>query len=676
MINKQEKELEISLLVDKLTQWEHAYYVLNERLVPDVEYDREFKRLQELEAQYPDLVLPYSPTQRVGGVVQKGFNTHKHGIPMLSIRTQTDTTLETIENFINSIHTELSSDLVEFIAEVKYDGLAMNLLYKKGLLVAATTRGDGDTGEDVLSNVRTIPSIPLRIKTDVESFEVRGEVVMPITAFKQLNAELVAQGKKPLVNPRNAASGGLRSHDPKEAAKRKLEFYAYGIGATSKELATKQSELLDKFRSFNFMTYPAAVINGLFNKPQSVMDAFKTFEAKRTEVFDNRRVMDFDIDGMVLKVNDFSLQKRLGFLSREPRWAIAFKFAAQEEVTKLLSIDVQVGRTGKLTPVARLEPVFVGGTTVTNVTLHNVFDLRKRGVRVGDTVMVQRAGDVIPEISGYVKAERTKYLPNFHMPKYCPVCNGVVKRNKGEKEYHCTNTLSCSGQLKQSLLHYVSKKAMFIDGFGDSIVDTLVTNKYLNNILDIYKLNEEILSKVGFGEKTVANLLLAIEASKITTLQRFIYGLGIANVGENTAKNLANHFKNIGSFLNCSHDQLMQIKDIGSITTESIISFINNKSNIKLIEELIENNYLTIAPVQSFKGEALKDKVFVITGTLPNMSREEAKERIELEGGKVASKVTPNTNYLLLGENAGTKLKEARNLGIDIINEYEFLNLI
>lgn len=672
----QHKNNEINEMVE-LSQlinfYNDAYYHKDAPAVPDAEYDRTYRRLVELEAKYPESVSPTSPTLRVGGAVREGFTTVIHKPPMLSIHTETDPSLESLEKWIRSLDEKLGVPHLFFCPEMKYDGLGLSLEYKYGHMVTAGTRGDGDNGEDVTENAMTIGTIPLYCHgfSHHQLVIVRGEVLMRKKVFEDLNLAQDALGKPRYVNPRNAAAGALRQLDPKVTASRNLTFMAYSLLAepvlqdSVYGLVNTQSKALEVLLKNGFKTRSTP---HLYRTADDMYQYFEGIGKVRDE-------LSFEIDGVVFKVNDFDHQAKLGFRSREPVWAIAYKFPAQEELTKLKSIDVQVGRTGKVTPVARLEPVFVGGTTVTNVTLHNVFDLRKRKVRVGDTVVVRRAGDVIPEISGYVIADRPTYRPNYHMPENCPDCFSKLVRSKGEREYRCPNTLLCPAQLKSAILHYAAKRAMDIDGLGEKIVDLLVENEVVTNVAHIYRLNEENLRSAGVTGLTAQNLLDAIEFSKMAPMNRLVFGLGIRHVGENTAKQLCHTYKEVRDIMDASIESLLAIKDIGPETANSVHQFFQNPSNKVMVDVVV--SYLTLTNTQmSGHVGSLKGKTFVITGTLPSLSREEAKAKIESEGGHVGSSVGKSTTYLLAGENAGTKLKDAQKYGVEVISEGQFLAML
>ncbi|KAB0577422.1 NAD-dependent DNA ligase LigA [Ideonella dechloratans] len=657
----------------------HQYYVLDAPELPDAEYDRLFRRLQALEAQYPSLLTADSPTQRVGGRVLDGFTPVRHAVPMLSIRTETDTTAGGAEAFDARVRRELAlaedAAPIEYAAELKFDGLAMNLRYEHGVLVQAATRGDGETGEDVTQNIRTIGQIPLRlIGATPPVLEIRGEVFMRRDDFEALNERqraLIAAGaknEKTFVNPRNAAAGAVRQLDPAIAAKRPLSFYAYGLGEVQGwDVPATHSGLLDAVAALGLpVCEHRAVVQGAAG--------LVAFHERMAALRDS---LPFDIDGVVYKVNDRALQERLGFVTREPRWAVAHKYPAQEQMTRLLDIDIQVGRTGKLTPVAKLEPVFVGGTTVSNATLHNEDETRRKDVRVGDTVIVRRAGDVIPEVVGVVLDKRPEDVGEpFDLYKrlggQCPVCGSPIEREEGEVDWRCTGGLTCPAQRKQALLHFASRRAMDVEGLGDKLVDQLVDAGIVRAIPDIYKLGFTSLATLErMGDKSAQNLLAAIEKSKTTTLGRFLFSLGIRHVGETTAKDLARHFGNIDRLMDARVEELLEVNDVGPVVAESIRHFFDQPHHREVVEQLRAAGvyWPDEAGLASDAPRPLLGQVLVLTGTLPTLSRDEAKALIEAAGGKVTGSVSKKTNYVVAGEEAGSKLDKARELGITVLDE-------
>lgn len=654
----------------EIARHDHAYYVLDAPTIPDAEYDRLFRELQAIEAAYPELRSADSPTQRVGGKPLAQFPAVRHRIPMLSIRTETDTEASGALAFDARVRRELGlkddDPAVEYAAELKFDGLAISLRYADGVLAQAATRGDGETGEDVTSNVRTVKAIPLRLQGEAPPvIEIRGEVYMRRDDFERLNTRQAEAGDKTFVNPRNAAAGSIRQLDPGIAARRPLSFFAYGLGDTGEWSApATHAEVLDAIAAFGL---PVCAHRAVVLGAQGLAD----FHARMGTL---RDTLPFDIDGVVYKVNSRALQQQLGFVTREPRWAVAHKYPAQEAVTLLRDIEVQVGRTGALTPVARLEPVFVGGVTVTNATLHNQDEIDRKDVRIGDWVIVRRAGDVIPEVVAPVLERRTGEPPRFVLlDKFptCPVCGSHVVRGEDEAVARCTGGLFCPAQRKQALLHFASRRAMDIEGLGDKLVDQLVDAAIVKTPVDLYRLGVLALANLErMGEKSAHNLLLAIEKSRSTTLARFIFALGIRNVGEATARDLARHFGNLDALVAADADALQQVPDVGPIVAQCIAEFFAEPHNREVIEQL------RAAGVHWAEGEpqgtvagALAGKTFVLTGTLPTLTRDEAKALIEARGGKVAGSVSKKTHYVVAGAEAGSKLDKAQALGLAILDE-------
>ena len=662
----------------------YRYYVLDDPQIPDAEYDRLFSELQALESAHPELQSPDSPTQRVGGKPLAQFASVRHRVPMLSIRTETDTEATGAQNFDTRVRKELgltaSDPPVDYVAELKFDGLAMSLRYEAGVLVQAATRGDGETGEDVTQNIRTIQQIPLRLPAAAPAvLEVRGEVYMRRADFEALNERQrgkIAQGikgEKTFVNPRNAAAGAVRQLDPAIAAQRPLSFFAYGLGEVTPPAAggpefTTHFAMLQTLASWGF---PVAAQVG---QAQGAIELI----AYHCRMGASRDQLPFDIDGVVYKVNALSLQRQLGFVTREPRWAVAHKYPAQEQLTTVLGVDVQVGRTGKLTPVAKLAPVFVGGVTVTNATLHNEDEARRKDVRVGDTVVVRRAGDVIPEVVSVLLEKRVHDAPQFTMPHQCPVCGSVAVREEGEADYRCTGGLFCGAQRKEAILHFAHRRAVEVDGLGDKLVEQLVDSNIVRALPDLYKLGLVALSGLDrMADKSANNLLEALEKSKHTTLARFVFGLGIRHVGEATAKELARHFGKLDAIMDAPVDALLQVSDVGPIVAKSLRTFFDQPHNREVVEQLracgVTWQETEPAP-RAFMP--LSGKTFVITGTLPNLSRDEAKERVEAAGGKVAGSVSKKTDYVVAGADAGSKLVKAQALGLTVIDEAALLVLL
>jgi DNA ligase (NAD+) len=660
----------------------HRYYVLDEPTIADAEYDRLFQELQAIEARHPELVTPDSPTQRVGARALDAFASVRHAVPMLSIRTETDTQASGAENFDGRVRRELglpdADPPVEYVAEPKFDGLAMSLRYERGVLVQAATRGDGEVGEDVTQNIRTIGQIPLRLPAGVpEILEVRGEVYMRRDDFETLNEKQRERGQKTFVNTRNAAAGAVRQLDSAIAAQRPLSFFAYGLGEVTPSEAggpafATHFELLQTLKAWGFP------VSDLVKVARGAADLIAYYQS----IGQQRDGLGFDIDGVVYKVNSLALQRRMGFVTREPRWAVAHKFPAQEQQTQVLGIDVQVGRTGKLTPVARLQSVFVGGVNVTNATLHNLFELRRKQVRVGDTVIVRRAGDVIPEVVAVVAPTlgtdvsslpqpRVPYVPNFRMPRQCPVCGSTVLREKGEVNHRCTGGLFCAAQRKQAILHFAQRRAVEVEGLGEKLVDQLVDGNVIRTLPDLYRLGLTALASLDrMADKSAQNIVEALEKSKQTTLPRFLFGLGIRHIGEATAKELARHFGNLDAIMDAKEEQLLQVNDIGPIVAKSLRTFFAQEHNCEVVKQLRACGVTwQEGPPAAVAPTPLSGKTFVLTGTLPTLSRDEAKDLIEAAGGKVAGSVSKKTSYVVAGTEAGSKLDKARELGVAVLDE-------
>ncbi len=674
----------------------HRYYVLDAPEIPDAEYDRLFRELQAIEAAHPELLTPDSPTQRVGGRPLDHFESVRHAVPMLSIRTETDTEASGAQNFDARVRRELglgeADPPVEYAAEPKFDGLALNLRYEQGVLVQAATRGDGEVGEDVTQNIRTIGQIPLRIGaptlgTDVSSLppggarfalgrpggetcppvppvlEVRGEVYLRRDDFESLNEKQRQKGEKTFVNPRNAAAGAVRQLDPAIAAQRPLSFFAYGLGEVTPGALHFQSHY-DLMQGLKAWGLPVCEHVALARGAEELVAYHQHIGALRDS-------LPYDIDGVVYKVNSLALQEQMGFVTREPRWAVAHKYPAQEMLTTVQAIEVQVGRTGKLTPVAKLAPVFVGGVTVTNATLHNEDEARRKDVRVGDTVIVRRAGDVIPEVVAVLPEKRQPGAEIFTMPRICPVCGSAAVREEDEADYRCTGGLYCSAQRKQAILHFAQRRAVEVEGLGEKLVDQLVDGGVVKTLPDLYRLGLTALASLErMADKSAQNIVDALEQSKQTTLPRFIFGLGIRHVGEATAKALARHFGKLDAIMDASEDQLLQVPDVGPVVAQSIHTFFQQEHNREVVEQL------RACGLRWEEGEPspaaqlpLAGKTFVLTGTLPTLSREAAKEMLEAAGAKVAGSVSKKTDYVVAGEEAGSKLDKARELGITVLDE-------
>ena len=651
----------------------HAYYVLDAPTIPDAEYDRLFEELRGLEREHPELLTADSPTQRVGGAPLDQFAPVRHAVPMLSIETETDTTPDGARAFDARVRKKLGlgpdDPEIDYAAELKFDGLAISLRYEDGVLVCGATRGDGETGEDVTQNVRTIGQIPLRLQADPPPavLEVRGEVYMRRDDFERYNERQRAVGKAPLVNPRNGAAGSIRQLDPALTRQRPLSFFAYGVGEVRGfELPSTHGELLDALGDIGF---PVCA-------ERTVGCGAPTLVSFHASIAARRDTLPFDIDGVVYKVNRRDLQAQLGFRNRDPNWAVAHKYPAQERSTILRGIDIQVGRTGKLTPVAKLEPVFVGGVTVTNATLHNEDETRRKDVRIGDTVVVRRAGDVIPEVVGVDLSKRPSDPgPPFDLRAMlggrCPVCGSAIAREEGEADWRCSGGLFCPAQRKQALLHFASRRAMDIEGLGDKLVDQLVDNAIVGTPADLYKLGVLALANLErMADKSAGNLVDAIEASKRTTLGRFIFALGIRNVGEKTAKDLARHFGSIDALMAADEARLQQVPDVGPIVASSVAQFFAEPHNREVIEQLRAAGltWEEGAPQETVAGR-LAGKTFVLTGTLPVLTRDEAGALIEAAGGKVSGSVSKKTDFVVAGAEAGSKLDKAQRLGITILDE-------
>ncbi len=676
---KEDAAKRIAQLRAEIEKHNYQYYVLDQPLVPDAEYDRLFRELQALEALHPELASPDSPTLRVGGKPLEAFQAVRHAVPMLSIRTETDISDQGALAFDARVRRELGlsehDGPVEYSCELKFDGLAINLRYERGVLVQAATRGDGETGEDVTQNIRTIHQIPLHLKgCDATVLEVRGEAYMSRPDFERYNEKQRAQGLPTLVNPRNGAAGGIRQLDPSVAAKRRLSFFAYGLGEVRGwALPDTHSGVLDALLRMG------VAVNG----ERKVVHGASGLVAFHQAVAAKRDALPFDIDGVVYKVNRIALQERLGFITREPRWAVAHKFPAEEQLTVVRDIDIQVGRTGKLPPVAKLEPVFVGGTTVSNATLHNEDETRRKDVRIGDTVIVRRAGDVIPEVVGVVLDRRPKDAgPPFDLAKrlhhHCPVCGSAIVREAGEADWRCTGGLFCPAQRKQALLHFASRRTMDIEGLGDKLADQLVDGGLVQTPADLYRLDLETLAGLErMGEKSARNLLDAIDGSKQTTLARFIYALGIRNVGEATAKDLARHFGSLDNLMAADEVGLQQVAEVGPVVAQSVAAFFAEPHNRDVIAQLRASG-VRWPEDEGAAAEALplSGKTFVLTGTLPSMSRDEAKAKLEALGAKVAGSVSKNTDYVVAGAEAGSKLAKAKELNIPVIDEQGMMNLL
>ena len=670
MNNIDEARREISEIRDEINHHNYRYYVLDDPQVTDQHYDQLMRRLQALESEYPELISADSPTQRVGAEVSRKFETVAHKVPMLSL----DNAFDRAE--MESFHQRLKdildvSDTLEFCVEPKLDGLAVSLIYQNGQLIRAATRGDGRQGENITSNARTIKSIPLSLQSDVAPalIEVRGEVYMPLSGFSELNQSQLENGGKVFANPRNAAAGSLRQLDPRITAKRPLRFCCYGIGEhEGVTLAETQFEQMQFLKSLGLPISPyIQKVTGIEN-----------CEVYYQDLMQKRHQLPFEIDGVVYKLNSVQQQQMAGFVSRAPRWAIAWKFPAQEVMTTLQDVEFQVGRTGALTPVARLAPVVVGGVTVSNATLHNMDEIRRKDIRIGDTVIVRRAGDVIPEVVSVVAQDR---LPSFvtpEMPRQCPVCGSDVIQVEGQAAWRCSGGLVCAAQRKEAIKHFASRKAMDIDGLGDKLIEQMVDLNLLNSVADLYKLNlEQIVGLERMAEKSASNLLQALENSKKTTLPRFIYALGIREVGEATAEALARHFTELEALQQADLEQLIQVEDVGPVVSENIVMFFSQDENQQVIQQLLGAGiHWDRIEAPDVQQATLAGNTYVITGTLENYSRQQAAELLKQRGAKVSSSVSNKTTAVIAGDKPGSKVDKAQQLGVTILDETAFEQLI
>ncbi|WP_275554140.1 NAD-dependent DNA ligase LigA [Mixta sp. Marseille-Q2659] len=660
----------ITELRTTLRHHEYLYHVMDAPEIPDAEYDRLMRELRALEEQHPDLITPDSPTQRVGAAPLTAFEQVRHEVPMLSLDNVFDEAGYLAFN--KRVQDRLkSSDDITFCCELKLDGLAVSLLYEDGLLVRAATRGDGTTGENITANVRTIRAIPLRLKGDniPARLEVRGEVFMNQAGFEKLNEEARRTGGKIFANPRNAAAGSLRQLDPRITAKRPLTFFCYGIGLVEGgELPHSHWERLQLFKSWGI---PVSDRIRLHHSAEEVLDFYHQVERDRPQ-------LGFDIDGVVIKVDSQELQERLGFVARAPRWAIAFKFPAQEQLTTVRDVEFQVGRTGAITPVARLEPVQVAGVMVSNATLHNADEIARLGLRIGDRVVIRRAGDVIPQVVNVVESERPQETREITFPSHCPVCGSDVERVEGEAVTRCTGGLICGAQRKEALKHFVSRRAMDVDGMGDKIIDQLVEKEYVKTPADLFRLTAGLLTGLDrMGPKSAQNVVNALNKAKATTLPRFLYALGIREVGEATAVNLANHFGSLEKIMDADLDALIAVQDVGKIVASHVRNFMEEESNREVIRQLIEDigihwPEITIVNVAELDNP-FAGKTVVLTGSLSIMSRDDAKERLTALGAKVSGSVSKKTDLVIAGEAAGSKLAKAQELGIEVIDEAEMI---
>ena len=661
----------IKALSDELHVHNYQYYALDKPQIPDAEYDRLLRELQQLELENPEYKFPDSPTQRVGSEPLPAFEQVTHALPMLSLDNAFSN--EELEQFNRRLQDRLDSkETIEFACEPKLDGIAVSLTYKKGVLVVGATRGDGSTGENITQNVRTIGSIPLKLQGHdyPEVLEVRGEIYMPTAGFEALNQAAKNNNEKPFVNPRNAAAGSLRQLDSRLTAKRPLEMCAYSVGLVEGgNMPNRHSDMLLSLSDWGFrINSEMAVVEGI----DGCIDYYERLSKKREQ-------LAYDIDGIVFKVNAIEKQQRLGFVSRAPRWAIARKFPAQEEMTHLQGVEFQVGRTGAITPVARLKPVFVGGVTVSNATLHNEDEIQRLGVRVGDTVIIRRAGDVIPQIVSVVESRRLANSQPIVFPERCPVCDSEIAQVPGEAVKRCTGAIFCRAQLTESIKHFASRKAMDIDGLGEKIIEQLADSELIKSVADIYHLEHAAIAGLErMGDKSASNLLAAIEQSKQTTLARFIYALGIREVGEATARALANHFGDLPPLITADEQSLQTIDDVGPVVAGFIVSFFTNESNLSLLEQLqkLGVTWPVIEVNTKLEEAPLAGYAIVLTGSLEKMTRDEAKEKLQALGAKVTGSVSKKTDLLVAGPGAGSKLTKAESLGIDILDEDGFIELL
>jgi DNA ligase (NAD+) len=655
-------------LKDELASLDHAYYVLDDPKLPDVEYDKLYRELLAIESDHPDWITSDSPSQRVSGQASDLFSEVKHLVPMLSLNNALED--KEAEAFDKRCREGLNLSAVEYAAELKFDGLAISLRYENGLLIQAATRGDGYSGEDVTANIRTIKAIPLKLKgtSHPKVLDVRGEVFMSHKDFESLNLAAINKSEKTFANPRNAAAGSLRQLDPRITAQRTLSFYAYGIGQCEPSIFIPKThaQLLDLYASWGL---PVCEHRAVVQSIDGLMGFYQSIGALRDQ-------LPYDIDGVVYKVNSRELQEDLGFVSRAPRFAVAHKYPAQEALTTVLGIDVQVGRTGAITPVARLSPVVVGGVTVTNATLHNEDEVRRKDVHIGDTVVVRRAGDVIPEVVSAIKEKRPSSAIAFVMPTSCPICGSHIEKPEEEAVARCSGGLFCPAQRKQALLHFAQRRAMDIDGLGEKIVDQLVDLSIVRTPADLYRLGLMALANLDrMGEKSAENLIQSIEKSRKNTLARFIFALGIRHVGESTAKDLAKHFGQIDKLMVANEEELLQVNDVGPVVAKSLLSFFSEAHNREVVEQLLASGIELEVETSTINPE-LVGKTFVLTGTLPTMSRDEAKALLEKAGAKVAGSVSAKTHYVVAGADAGSKLEKAQELGVAVIDEAQMLQLL
>src|SRR5437764_9560183 len=662
---------EIESLREEIRHHEYRYYVLDDPEISDSEFDRLMNRLKHLEAEHPDLVTPDSPTQRVGGKPREGFVKVAHSIPMLSLDNAYGE--DELRSWERRVHELAGRKDIEYVCELKLDGMSLALRYEAGRLVRGITRGDGSTGEDVTSNVRTVRSVPLSVSGEKlkkagipTDFEARGEMLMPIASFKRMNDEREKRGLSLFANPRNATAGTVRQLEPSVTAQRRLDYFAYMLISGGRNLFDQHWQALNALENAGFKVNPRRALATNFDE---LWNFIGEWEKKR-------ETLPYEIDGVVIKVNSTALHRQLGFTGKAPRWAIAYKYAARAGITQIEGIHVQVGRTGKLTPVAELKPVPIGGTTVSRATLHNMDEIERLGVKIGDWVEVERGGDVIPKVTRVLEdKDHPRGHKSFRMPEKCPVCGGQVVRTEGEADHRCVNA-NCPAKLRETILHFASRGVMNIDGLGDALVTQLTERGVVKDVADIYKLTKaQLLSLERMGEKSAENILREIENSKKLPLERVIYGLGIRFVGERTAQFLAEHFGDIGTLEKAGEEELQQVEEVGPRIAKSIVEFFAEPKNRELVEELRAAG-LTLKGKKKERGTKLAGKTFVLTGTLANYSRDEAKKMIEDAGGKVAGSVSKKTDYVVAGSDAGSKLDKAKELGVAVIDEQEMEDLL
>jgi DNA ligase (NAD+) len=661
-------QTELTKLRAELNHHAYRYYVLDDPEITDAEYDRKFRKLQELESKFPDLVTPDSPTQRVGAVPLEEFETVTHTIPMVSLDNAFDD--GEVRDFDQRLRKLLELDEIEYTVEPKLDGTAVELVYENGLLTTGSTRGDGFTGEDITQNLRTIKSIPLRLRNDKAPIpgrlEVRGEVFYPIAAFKKLNEQRIKAGEPAFINPRNSASGSLRQLDPKLTAARPLDMYVYGLGQVIGHDFKTQWVALETFKKWGFKVNPISKIC------RGVEEVLKHYR----KIGEMRHTLPYEIDGTVIKVNDFELQRRAGMRTRSPRWAVAYKFEAQQESTQILDIQAQVGRTGTITPVAIMQPIMVGGVTVSRATLHNEDEIERLGVRIGDWVVIQRAGDVIPEVVKVIESKRTGKEKKFKFPKKCPVCGEPVIRLEGEVAHRCQN-IDCPAQLKEGIRHFASKLAMNIDGIGEKLIEQLVDKGLVKSYADLYFLKKEKLSELErMAEKSAQNIITAIDKSREVSLDRFLYALGMRHVGEHMSRVLAKEFGSLEALQKAGQERLQQIHEVGPQVAESVTRFFKERKNVATIARLLKGG-VRIRELARPKASDQKfaGKTFVFTGALEKFARDEAERMVDERGGRASGSVSKKTDFVVAGPGAGSKLDKARELGVKVISEEEFLKM-